>query len=112
MGVVLVLAAFAAALSVHAADMREMSMRVPLMAKAPVVDGIVDEKEWQGASGSFGFVRFGGSSDTIEPVGSSFLVGRTTNRLFLAGIGRVGPYGLLQNAKARRGNVGCSGDDT
>lgn len=101
-----------AASCANAADMREMSMRVPLMAKAPVIDGTVDEKEWQGASGSFGFVRFGGSSDTVEPVGSSFLVGRTTDRLFLAGIGRVGPYGLLKNAKARRGNVGCSGDDT
>ena len=112
MGVISVFTVFAVALGVYAADMREMTMRIPLMSKAPVVDGIVDENEWRGASGSFGFVRFGGAGDTIEPVGSAFLVGRTADRLFFAGIGHVGPYGLLRNVKARRGNVGCSGDDT
>ena len=87
-------------------------MRVPLMPRAPVVDGVVDAKEWQAASGSFGFVRYRSAGDTIEPVGSSFWVGRTADRLFLAGIGRVGPYGLLRNTKARRGNVDCTKDDT
>ena len=112
MGVISVFTVFAVALGVYAADMREMTMRIPLMSKAPVVDGIVGENEWRGASGSFGFVLFGGAGDTIEPVGSAFLVGRTADRLFFAGIGHVGPYGLLRNVKARRGNVGCSGDDT
>ena len=105
-------AALAAALGAHAADMREMTMRVPLMAKAPVVDGVVDAEEWQGASGSFGFVRYSGSRDAVGPVDSAFWVGRTADRLFLAGIGRVGPYGLLRSVKSRRGNVECTGDDT
>ena len=35
-------AALAVALGVYAADMREMTMRIPLMSKAPVVDGIVE----------------------------------------------------------------------
>ena len=89
-------AVFAVTASSSAAQMRDMEMRLPLMQKAPVVDGIVDAKEWQGASGSFGFVRYRSAGETIEPVGSAFWVGRTADRLFLAGVGRVGPYGLLR----------------
>ena len=101
-----------AAVAAHAADMREMTMRVPLMPVAPVVDGVVDADEWNAAHGSFGFVRYGNNGDTVEPVGSSFWVGRTADRLFLAGVCRVGPYGILQKTKPRRGNVDCTGDDT
>ena len=56
-------AVFAAAAS--AAQMKDMVMRVPLMPSAPVVDGVVDAKEWQAASGSFGFVRYRSAGDTI-----------------------------------------------
>ena len=113
MAAAVVMAATVAAMpQVRAAGMREMAMSVPLMPKAPVIDGVVDAKEWQGASGSFGFVRFRSAGDTVEPVGSSFLVGRTADRLFLAGTGRVGPYGILRAVKARRGNVECGNDDT
>ena len=100
------------AIAATAAEMREMSMGVPLMDKVPIIDGVVDPAEWKGASGSFGFVRFGSADGTIEPVGSEFWIGRTSDRLFFAGTGRVGPYGLLRTAKARRGNVSCMGDDT
>ena len=105
-------AALSAAAAACAAATREMTMGIPLMPKAAVVDGVVDAEEWQGASGSFGFIKFGRSGGMVEPVGSSFLVGRTADRLFMAGTGRVGPYGLLKSVKARRGNVQCFGDDT
>ncbi|MBQ2632548.1 MAG: hypothetical protein IJG13_22945, partial [Kiritimatiellae bacterium] len=79
-------AVFAVTTAASAAQMKDMVMRVPLMPRAPVVDGVVDAKEWQAASGSVGFVRFRSAGDSLEPVGSSFWVGRTADRLFLAGI--------------------------
>ncbi len=105
-------AVVAGAAGASAANLREMHMRVPLMKTAPVVDGVVGAEEWNAAHGSFGFVRYGNNGDTIEPVGSAFWVGRTADRLFLAGVCRVGPYGILQKTKPRRGNVECTGDDT
>ena len=92
-----------------AAEMTPPSFRIPLMAKAPVVDGIVDAEEWAGADGSFGFVKY--PTDTVGPIKSAFWVGRTKDRLFLAGTGEIGPGGLKRETKARRGNVDCSKDD-
>ena len=106
-GVALCGAAFASVAA--AADMREMNWRLPLMAKAPTVDGIVDYAEWAGAHGSFGFVRY--PTDTLGPVKSAFFVGRTKDRLYIAGLGEVGPAGLARAVKPRRGNVECTGDD-
>ena len=85
------------------AEMNEMTWRIPLMEKAPVIDGTVDPAEWAGAHGSFGFVRY--PTDTVAPIRSAFFVGRTKDRLYLAGLGKVGPTGLARAVKARKGNV-------
>ena len=92
------------------AAMRDMEWRIPLMDRAPVVDGTVDPSEWAGAHGSFGFVRY--PTDTVAPIRSAFFVGRTKDRLYLAGLGEIGPSGLARAVKARKGNVDCFGDDT
>ena len=92
------------------AEMKEMTWRIPLMEKAPVIDGTVDPAEWAGAHGSFGFVRY--PTDTVAPIRSAFFVGRTKDRLYLAGLGKVGPTGLARAVKARKGNVDCFSDDT
>ena len=102
--------AMVAAGAAGAAELTPPSFRIPLMAKAPVIDGVVGSEEWAGADGSFGFVRY--PTDTVGPIKSAFWVGRTKDRLFLAGTGEIGPGGLKKNTKARRGNVDCAGDDT
>ena len=91
--------------SAHCAHMKAMNWRLPLMDKAPTVDGHVGEEEWQAAHGSFGFLKY--PSSTVSPVKTRFWVGRTKGRLFLAGIGEIGPSGLSKSVKARRGNIFC-----
>lgn len=92
------------------AAMRDMEWRIPLMDRAPVIDGTVDPTEWAGAHGSFGFVQY--PTDTVAPIRSAFFVGRTKDRLYLAGLGEIGPSGLARAVKARKGNVDCFSDDT
>ena len=104
----LILVSIAGTLSALA-EMPSPSFRLPLMTKAPVIDGVVDPDEWAEADGSFGFVKY--PTDTVGPIRSAFWVGRTKDRLFLAGTGEIGPAGLKKDTKARRGNVDCAGDD-
>ena len=89
---------------------KDMSVRLPLMDKAPVIDGRIDPQEWVAASGSFGFITY--RTDVAAPIRSAFYVGRTKDRLYVAGLGEIGPRGLKREAKARRGNSRCGGDDT
>ena len=90
---------------------KEMAIRLPLMDKAPVVDGRIDPQEWAAASGSFGFIRYRNPNDTAVGVKSAFYLGRTRDRLFIAGLSEIGPYGLRKEAKGQRGGNKCAADD-
>ena len=92
-----------------AARMQEMNWRIPLMEKAPVIDGVVDKAEWAGAHGAFGFVKY--PTDTVTPIHSEFFVGRTKDRLYLAGTSEIAPAGLKKRVNPRKGNVACTDDD-
>lgn len=104
------LAAVASASASFAADMPSPEFRIPRMAKAPVVDGVVDEAEWGDACGSFGFCIY--PTDVTFQMKSRFWIGRTADRLYIASVCAIGPNGLKKAVPRRDRSQQCIWDDS
>ena len=104
------LAATVATALFGANELAEPEFRLPLMKAVPTVDGTVDAAEWRDAHGFHGYCVY--PKDTLGAVEAMTYIGRTADRLYVASVCEIGPAGLLNNCKARRGNTPCSNEDT
>ena len=75
-------------------------VRLPLMAKAPVIDGTVGEGEWKGSALMQGFCNHRSAELFAAP--ASFRIGRDRERLYLAARCYVPPAGLIRKVPARK----------
>jgi hypothetical protein len=100
LAVVLILSASAVlAQGAHkpAFDFAPPQTRLPLMQTAPKIDGVIEENEWQGASRSEGFTRYGVGVLTAQR--GAFWIGADAKNLYIAVKTETPPEGkILQRA--------------
>ena len=93
-----------------AGNLPEPAVRLPKMAKAPVIDGVVDEDEWSGAvqMQKFCVYRKRGAMNAE----ATFRLGRDSENIYIAISSEIGPFGQLRNVKpAGRSDLRCFDDD-
>lgn len=80
-------------------------LRIPPMAKPPVIDGKIQESEWSGASESFGALQLG--TNYITGRNAVFFIGYDTENLYFACRSELPPEGmkLLSRVRERNGKV-------
>ena len=105
------IAVAACALTLGAVDVfPEPELRLPKMAAAPKVDGVIDEGEWAGAARmeKFCILRQANAIDAD----ASFWLGRDATNVYVAILSEIGPNGLLREIKPTgRPNALCFRDD-
>lgn len=86
--------AFLAAVRVTYGDspLHVPQVRLPLMAKAPVVDGMVNESEWSDAAR---MERFAGADGRLSPQEASFWIGCDAKEIFVAVVSETPPGGRM-----------------
>lgn len=94
------LAAIFAQSNPAAIQMQEPQLRLPLMGKAPVIDGVIHPEEWDGASQMQGFTRFyeeGGliKGGGLTPQKGEFWLGADEQNLYVAVRTETPPGGKL-----------------
>jgi hypothetical protein len=72
-------------------------INLPVMSKAPVIDGKIDPSEWADATGMCGLDAFGGTE--MFPAAAWFWVGRDKEKLYIALKTEVGSEGILDKIK-------------
>jgi hypothetical protein len=89
-------------------DFAPPQTRLPLMQTAPKIDGVIEEGEWQGASRSEGFTRYGIGTLTFQR--GAFWIGADAKNLYIAVKTETPPEGkILQRANLLPGgaNIGA-----
>lgn len=85
------------------------SYRLPAMS-APKIDGIVNDREWSGASRSQRFCQL--QKVVAFPAKAEYFIGYDNDNLYLASRCETGPAGILQRVKPRNGNALAMQDDS
>ena len=105
-------AAAAAVLSAFAADelIPEPELRLGKMPKAPVIDGVIGDAEWEGAA-QMQKVCIIHKKEAVPP-GCVFWLGRDDDNIYVAMVSEANPKGVLKKHKNRgRSFVACFEDD-
>ena len=79
------------AATTYADDFHVPAVRLPLLAKAPTIDGRVEEVEWAGAARMVGF----GRGAKLSPLDAAFWLGCDGKELFIAAVSETPPGGQL-----------------
>jgi len=88
----------------------ETLIRAGAMPKAPQIDGIVNEEEWQGAVPFFGFKRH--NSEVLAHRQGVWRIGFTAKNLFFACRSQLPPKGMKLNSKIAQNGRNIYKDDT
>lgn len=91
----------AAAAVVSAQNFDTPKITMPLMKKAPVIDGRINSEEWSGAAR---MERFSERGPKAFPAESSFWVGSDGKKFFVAIRSEIPPAGIRQRAMPRTSN--------
>lgn len=84
--------------------------RLGIMPKAPAIDGIIQEAEWNGAVPVFGFNRYKGSA--LSSRQGTFRIGFTANYIYYACRSELPPKGMKLRSKIARNGRDIYKDDT
>ncbi|MBM4030404.1 MAG: hypothetical protein FJ291_01295 [Planctomycetes bacterium] len=85
------------------AELHNPSIRLPLMAKAPTIDGVIGEEEWAGATRQIGFSSHG--RKRLASREGVFWLGSDGKELFIAAKTELPPEGGLLTRVQPRENV-------
>ena len=91
-----------AARAEDAAPPRTATLRIPKLTKAPVIDGTIDPKEWQGATAITGFVNLNGEMSLPQMLQPIWYLAYDDKFLYLAFRYPVYPKGTLRAATKTR----------
>lgn len=83
-------------IAMHGAMAQQMAppqIRLPLMQKAPVIDGIINPDEWSGADEMQGFTRY--QMGSLAPQQAAFWVGADSQNVYIAMRSETPPGGKL-----------------
>jgi len=69
--------------------------------KAPVIDGIINPGEWDGAVRTVGFQDIQGDSQELEIRGGTTYCGFSADRLYIAVVSELSPIGIMASGKNR-----------
>jgi hypothetical protein len=83
-------------------------LSLPLMKKAPRIDGVFSETEWKGAAQMKGFSKL---SKKLFPADAEFLVGADKKNLYIATVCETGPNGISQKVQPSPDNAMAYLDD-
>ena len=84
--------------------------RTGIMPKAPVLDGVIQNAEWNGAIPIFGFNRY--KSDVLSLRQGSFRIGFTENNLYFACRSELPPEGMKLRSRIAQNGRDVYKDDT
>ena len=98
-------------MSLQAAEsLSEPVIRIGKMAKAPVIDGVIDETEWEGSAEMQRFCTI--LERKAFNMDASFRVGRDDENVYIAVASQIGPHGQLRRVKPKgRPDIDAFSDD-
>ena len=98
-------------MSLQAAEsLSEPVIRIGKMAKAPVIDGVIDETEWEGSAEMQRFCTI--LERKAFNMDASFRVGRDDENVYIAVASQIGPHGQLRWVKPKgRPDIDAFSDD-
>lgn len=87
---------------------------VPVMKKAPIIDGSIDPDEYRDAVGMYGFCQLKANLNLMSlfPAQAHFMVGCDGEKLYIAANCETGPNGILARAQPGRGGLSAFMDDS